>query len=263
MKRTLFLAFVLAAAACTAARAAEPKKALELLKPRLEKALFADAYLTAKSQLVLEATERLASLPAAVRSAELNFVVTGWVKVLGGDAPGNILVAVRWKNGGELWQQKAAGPVRIDEWSDARLPFVPEPPGTDRFFGYLGGQLLTGNEDTGTIKGFNGRLGKTFMGGRYDAAVLYSYAKIGDDFSSSSYGLTGRALFPWTRNMGWNVGGSITRSAPSSGDAVNSLGVLGGINYYLPGGSFDVTVALGNHSVSSLLIGYTVYLTRK
>jgi len=55
----------------------------------------------------------------------------------------------------------------------------------------------------------------------------------------------------------------LTRSAPSPGDAVTSLGVLGGINFFLPGGSFDVTALIGNHSTYSLLIGYTLYLTRK
>ena len=258
-----YLAFLTIMALSLPAAAADYRQALEALKHRLASSVFSGEELTAQNQLVLKTTEKYTALPASARSAQASAALIEWQKVLGPDAPANLLLSVRFKDGGELWLLKAKGPAKIDEWTDSRLPFTQDQPHTDRFFGYIGGQYMRSGGDADNMTGFNGRLGKTFMNGRYDAAVLYGYAKMGSDYSSSSYGLTGRALFPWTAHVGWNLGGSFTRSAPSEGDAVNSLGVLGGINFYLPGGSFDITAALGNHSVYSMLIGYTVYLSRK
>lgn len=245
------------------AAAADYRQALERFKTRLDAEIFSGAALSAQNQLILEATDKYAAMTAEERGLQASWVLVEWSKALSPRAPENLLLSIKWKDGGELWQMKAAKPARIDEWSDTRLPFTPDQPKADRFFGYLGGQYMNGTAETGNMTGFNGRLGKTFMSGRYDAAVLYGYTKVGENSGSSSYGLTGRALFPLNERMGWNLGGSFTRSAPSGGDAVNSTSVLGGVNLYLPGGSFDITASLGNNSMYSLMIGYTLYLTRK
>ena len=262
MKKHLLAVLAVMALSLPAA-AADRRQALETIRPLLDTAAFSGADLSAQDQLVLKAADKYSSMPASARAARTSGALLEWKNALGSDAPAALMLSVRFNGGGELWLLKPSGPAKIDEWSDTRLPFTPEQPNTDRFFGYIGGQYMRGGGSAGNTTGFNGRLGKTFMNGRYDAALLYGYLKLGSDYSSSSYGLTGRALFPWTDHVGWNVGGSLTRSAPSPGDAVTSLGVLGGINFFLPGGSFDVTALIGNHSTYSLLIGYTLYLTRK
>ncbi|MBI4351184.1 MAG: hypothetical protein HY550_07075 [Elusimicrobia bacterium] len=245
------------------AAAADYRQALEGLNQRLDASLFSGAALSAQNQLILEATDKYAALPASERGRRASAALAEWRKALSPRPPANLLLSIRWKDGGELWLLNTAGPVKIDEWADTRLPFAPDQPRADRFFGYVGGQYMNGTEETGNTTGFNGRLGKTFMSGRYDAAILYGYAKTGEAAGSSNYGLTGRALFPLNERMGWNLGGSYIRSVPSSGDAVNNMAALGGVNFYLPGGSLDLTVSLGNNSMYSFMAGYTLYLTRK
>lgn len=262
MKKNLLALLALISFSLPAA-AADYRRAFERFKPRLDTEIFSGAALSAQNQLILEATDKYAAMTAEERGLQASWVLVEWSKALPRGSSANLLLSTKWKDGGELWQMKAARPARIDEWSDTRLPFTPDQPKADRFFGYVGGQYMNGTAETGNTTGFNGRLGKTFMSGRYDAAVLYGYTKMGEDYSSSSYGLTGRALFPLNERMGWNLGGSYTRSVPSSGDAANNMAALGGVNFYLPGGSFDITASLGNNSMYSLLIGYTLYMTRK
>lgn len=261
MKRYLFA--LLAILSLSLPAAADYRQALENLKPRLDPSVFSGAGLSAQNQLILTAADKYAAMPVADRNRQASWALGEWQRTLGPAAPANLMLSISWRNSGELWLLKPTGPVKIDEWTDTRLPFTPDQPNTDRFFGYVGGQLMKGNNTTGNMTAINGRLGKTFMRGRCDAAVLYGYAKMGEDYSSSSYGLTGRALFPLNERMGWNLGGSYARSAPSSGDASNNMAILGGVNLYLPGGSFDITASIGNNSMYSLLIGYTLYLTRK
>lgn len=243
------------------AAAADYQQALKNIKARLDPSLFSGAALSAQNLLMLRATDKYAGLPDSGRSAQASGALIDWRKELRPDIPSNLMLSVKWKDGGELWLMKYAGPARIDSWSDGRLSFSPGEPGKNRFFGYLGGQIMRGG-DMDTVSAFNGRLGTTLFGNRCDAAVIYGHSKAGS-FGVSSYGLTGRALFPLTGHVGWNLGGSFTRSAPSEGGAENSLAALGGINFYLPGGSFDITASAGNHSMYSLLVGYTLYLTRK
>jgi len=262
MKKSLLILLELISFSLPAA-AADYRQAFERFKPRLDTEIFSGAALSAQNQLILEATDKYAAMLPAERGLQASWVLAEWNKALSPRAPANLLLSTKWKDGGELWLMKTAGPARIDEWADTRLPFTPDQPKADRFFGYVGGQYMNGTGETGDLTGFNGRLGKTFMSGRYDAAVLYGYTKMGEAAGSSTYGLTGRALFPLNERMGWNLGGSYTRSAPSSGDAVNNMSALGGVNFYLPGGSFDITASLGNNSMYSLMVGYTLYMTRK
>lgn len=259
MKKHLFTLLATLSLALPAA-AADYNQALKSLKPQLDSSVFSGAVLSPQNQLMLTATDKYVAMPASGRSEQVSRALTQWQKALGPDAPANRILSIRWKDGGELWMLKTSGPARIDFWSDRRLSFTREQ-GKNRFFGYMGGQMMRGG-DMDTIMAFNGRLGTTLFKNRCDAAVLFSYAKMGD-YNLSSYGLLGRALFPLSEHVGWNVGGSYVRNSPSEGDAVNSIAVLGGINFYLPGGSFDVTVSIGNNSMQSLMIGYTLYLTRK
>jgi len=261
MKRYLLAALTLVLLSLPAA-AADYQKAFKTFRNRLDSSVFSGADLSAQNQLILQASDKYVALPASGRFERASVALTGWHMVLAPDAPANLMLSIRWKTGGELWLMKDSGYAKIDEWADARLPFTPDPPNTDRFFGYVGGQLMRGGSATGNMTAFNGRLGKTFLRGRCDAAALYGYSKLGDS-GLSAYGLTGRVLFPLTDKLGWNLGGSFTRSAPSVGEAVNSVAALGGVNFYLPGGSFDVTASVGNKRMYSLLLGYTLYLTRK
>ncbi len=261
--RKYYLCLLAALALALPAAAADYPQALKNLKPRLDSSVFSGASVSAQNQLILTATDKYKAMTSSLRYQQAYTALLSWHSVLSPGAPANLLLSIKWKNGGELWLLKDSGPAKIDEWADTRLPFTPSQPNTDRFFGYLGGQLMKGGSSVGSnMTAFNGRLGKTFLRGRCDAAAIYGYSKLGDA-GLSSYGLTGRVLFPLTDKMGWNLGGSFTRSAPSTGDAVNSIAALGGLNFYLPGGSFDVTASVGNNSMYSLLFGYTLFLTRK
>lgn len=243
------------------AAAADYQQALKHLRTRLDAAVFSGADLSGQNQLRLKATEKYAALPPAGRYTQAFGALVDWRTALRPDAPANLMLSIKWKDGGELWMMKNGAPEKIDYWSDAQLPFAPGQPGRRRFFGYVGGQVMRGS-DMDTTSAFNGRLGTTLFNNRCDAAVLYGRSKMGD-FSIASYGLTGRALFPLSDHVGWNLGASFTRSAPSEGDAANSFAALGGLNFYLPGGSFDITASLGNNSMASLMVGYTLYLTRR
>lgn len=246
------------------ASAADHRQALERLNSRLDRSLFSSASLSAQNQLTLKATDGYAAMPAGERRKLVSWLLTGWRRAIGADAPVNLILSIAYKGGGELWLLSARGAARIDEWSGTRLPFTPDQMNRDRFFGYAGFQFVPAKDDESSgTSAFNARLGKTFLNGRYDAAVFYGYADFGEDSDSTSYGFTGRALFPINKRLGWNLGASLTRNSPSTGDASTGISGVGGINFYLPGGSFDITASMGNKGMYSLMAGYTVHLTRK
>ncbi|MDA8244236.1 MAG: hypothetical protein M0025_08975 [Elusimicrobia bacterium] len=259
MKRTLTLILLLGAALAARAQAA-PQDALKAFSGGLDKSYFTGASLAGDGHPVVEATAAYEALPASGREEQAGKALATWRDASGGISA---LLSVRFGGGGELWLLKKDGPAKLDEWSDSRLPFSrSERRGSDRFFGYVGGQYLHGSGDIDSTTAFNGKLGKTLLGGRYDAALIFGRSKTGD-VATTTYGLTGRALFPLGPRLGWNLGASLTRVTASSGDGVTNVAALGGVSLFLPGGSFDVTLAMGNHSVYSLMLGYTIYLSRK
>lgn len=230
---------------------------------------YSKARLSAQDQLILEASEDPAPNAAARRRQDLAQACGSWTRSLqaaGVDESAPYLMELR-PSGGSLWRcakgQGGKAEIRsVEEWSDDFLPFAASGRNRGRLFGFLGGQLATG----GAIDsmGFNARLGSTLMQDRYDAAVSLGYVSFDSDpaFSITSLGLVLRELFPLSRHAGWNAGVQLLYNKPSIGDADTTVSALTGVNFYLPGGSFDVTLTAGTNSRYSLLLGYTFYLSQ-
>lgn len=247
-------------------------RALEALRADLNAQLFSPARLSASRHLVLEATENYLQLNLIARNSWLSRTCALWKKALedndvAEELPG---FTVLWPAGGQLWHctgQDEAGSEKIgavESWRDDYLR-ISGPAARGGLFGYIGGQaVVNGPVDS---NGYNLRLGSTLYQGRYDAALSYGKSTVATtpSYALSSYGLVGRALFPLDESKGWNLGLQFTRTVSTAGGIntrTDSTGVLGGLNFFLPGGSFDVTVTVGNNSTFGVQLGYTVYLTR-
>ena len=187
----------------------------------------------------------------------------GRIFAAGGIANTAPVLAVEGAGMGELWAPGPEGQaVKLDDWSDESIRVDQTSRRYGRFFGYLGGQLLSGGDYPS--KGFNARLGTTLFKDRYDAAISYSHNSLNntDNSGSSSLGFSGRALFNYTQHVGLNAGAQLDYSRSAGADGSWTPSVLGGLNFYLPQGSFDITITLDTEGSRSLLIGYTVYFSR-
>lgn len=198
--------------------------------------------LPAYSQLALAAKEKaLANAAAAL-----------------GIADGQVVVEL--PAAGELWRVKNGKPAKLDSWSDNELPLGQGTRRAGRWFASFGMQGMSGGDyPSGTL---NMRLGSTLYKGRYDAALTYDYSKQQDALvGRTSLGLVSRALLPINRHGGWNVGAELY-TIDNYGVRQNSFGLVTGLNVYLPGGSFDVTLNLRDKGAYGLLVGYTLFITR-
>lgn len=236
-------------------------RALEILRPKLATAAFSAARLSAPSHLTLQATRLFVSSGTARQRGWVGAALSDWREALrdAGIKDPEPLAAVLWKGGGGLWTLEAGKPVRIEDWSDDRPPLAGEQGRSGRLFGFLGGQMVRGADADAT--GFNARLGSTMLQDRYDLAASFGYAAL-ESVTTRTYGLVGRALFPVAPGLGWNAGVQLSRFDPSRGDVTNTVSVLAGLNFFLPGGSFDVTLQVGSRSTYGVLAGYTFFLTR-
>lgn len=263
MKKKALLGIFLMFWPCKA-KAQVHEEALENFRSRYSSTVFSESRLSSKNHLILQATDVFLTAETSKQTDWVKEAFIQWRKSLqvAGISRGPDFIVVVSQEGGTLWHWKKERVHKLDEWADDRLTF--ENPGgrRDRLFGSLGGQMSTGGRADST--GVNARLGSTLFRNRYDLALTFSHNSVDTSpkFTTQSYGLIGRALFPWRRRVGWNIGGQMIRTVPSQGRAENTLSALGGINLYLPGGSFDVTLTVGNKGSYGFLIGYTVYLTR-
>lgn len=167
---------------------------------------------------------------------------------------------VSFDGGGELWRVKGGEADRLDAWSDAKIRLEEKAVRTGRWFASFGMQSMAGGDYPSAT--LNLRLGSTLYKDRYDLALSYDYSKPQDSLlSRSSLGLVGRALMPLTRHGGWNIGAQVA-SVDNYGVEETKVGVVTGLNVYLPRGSFDITFNLQDKGAYGFLAGYTVYLTR-
>jgi len=169
-------------------------------------------------------------------------------------------LAVELDGEGELWNVKDGGAAKLDSWSDKAMTFGSRPPRTGRWFASFGMQSMSGGDyPSGTL---NLRLGSTLYKNRYDLALAYDYSKPRDaPEGRTSLGLVGRALMPLSVHGGCNIGAQLN-SVDNYGAKTRSIGLVTGLNVYLPGGSFDITLNLQDKGVYGLMAGYTVFITR-
>ena len=66
---------------------------------------------------------------------------------------------------------------------------------------------------------------------------------------------------PLSVHGGCNIGAQLN-SVDNYGAKTRSIGLVTGLNVYLPGGSFDITLNLQDKGVYGLMAGYTVFITR-
>ena len=169
-------------------------------------------------------------------------------------------ISIQSEKAGELWTIKEGKAEKLDAWSDQPLPLGPKTNTIGRWFAAFGMQSMGGGDfPSSTI---NLRLGSTLFQNRYDLAFTYDYSKPRDaQLGRAAVGLVGRALMPLSQHAGWNIGGQLSR-VNNAGIAEGSIGLVTGLNIYLPRGSFDITLNLQDKGVYGFLVGYTVFISR-
>lgn len=175
--------------------------------------------------------------------------------------PGAAFAVVEYNGNGELWTISQSSAAPADAWSRKELRFTGRARKAGRWFGHISGQFARGGDYPSD--GWTARLGTTLYNNRCDAAVSLSRSAFTDIDGSgvTTFGLTGRALYPYTRHAGLNLGIQLDRVS-ASGYSDFSPALTGGVNIYLPGGSFDMSLIMGEEGRLSLLAGYTVYIGR-
>ncbi|HNT97286.1 MAG TPA: hypothetical protein PKK31_03355 [Elusimicrobiales bacterium] len=173
--------------------------------------------------------------------------------------PAAAFAVVEHNGNGELWTISQSSAALADAWSRRELRFTRHSRTAGRWFGHISGQFARGGDYPSN--GWTARLGTTLYNNRYDAAVSLSRNTFTNVEGSdvTTFGLTGRALYPYTRHAGLNLGLQLDRVS-ASGYSGFSPAVTGGVNVYLPGGSFDMSLTFGEEGRISLLAGYTVYI---
>ncbi|PIU19508.1 MAG: hypothetical protein COT18_07135 [Elusimicrobia bacterium CG08_land_8_20_14_0_20_59_10] len=168
--------------------------------------------------------------------------------------------SVEWPGGGELWAMKDGQPVKLDSWSDLSLPLNPKSFNIGRWFGTFGIQSMGGGDYPASS--MNLRVGSTLLRNRYDLAWTYDYYKPAESETyRAAMGLMGRKLMPLSPHGGWNFGAQLSM-LNNYGERSGTLGLVTGLNIYLPRGSFDITLLLQDEGAHGLFAGYTVHLTR-
>ncbi|MBI4655639.1 MAG: hypothetical protein HY746_02710 [Elusimicrobia bacterium] len=172
------------------------------------------------------------------------------------------IIAVELNGEGEVWILENSKALKIDFWSDKTMYLSKPTRKTGRWFGYLGGQIMSGGDFP--ARGWTARIGTTLLKNKYDAALSLSRNAFADieDSGITSIGLTCRRLFQYTEHAGLNIGVQADYARSESASETTPL-ISGGINIYLPGGSFDVTMTFGEQGRSSLMLGYTIFINRQ
>lgn len=175
--------------------------------------------------------------------------------------PGTSVAVVEYAGNGEFWTFTSTHAALADSWSRREMRFGRHAQKAGRWFGYVGGQFVRGGDMPSN--GWTGRLGTTLFKNRYDTAISVSHNSFSEveDSGMTTIGLTMRALYPYTRHVGLNLGIQLDRTS-YTGYSHISPSAIGGINIYLPGGSFDVSLSLGEEGRASLLAGYTIFISK-
>ena len=212
---------------------------------------FAEAALTSGGVLRLKAAESYLKLDESARKAA--------VEAQGKEYPGTSVVSVDYLGNGELWTISDGHASLADSWKRSEIHFGPHMRRFGRWFGYVGAQATRGGDLPSNM--WVGRVGTMLFKNRYDAALSVARNNFTalSDSAVTTIGLTFRSLHPFTEHTGYNYGAELDRTS-YTGYSHISPSVLGGINIYLPGGSFDVTVTQGEMGNRGFMFGYTVYI---
>lgn len=217
-------------------------------------AQFESSSVNASGTTVLKAAKAYTAMPPIGRSG----VVARAANALA--LPPEKPFSVEWAGGGELWALKNGQASKIDSWSDRSLPLNPKSSNKGRWFGSVGLQGMGGGDYPASA--MNLRVGSTLFRNQYDLAWTYDYYKPAESETyRASMGLMGRKLMPLSPQGGWNVGAQLSM-LNNYGERSGTLGLVTGLNIYLPRGSFDITLLLQDEGAYGLLVGYTVHLTR-
>ena len=240
--------------------------AFKNFKSRFHSPAFSDIKLSKKEGLELLATDLYVSSGSARQKAWVAEVIQGLRETkddkLTKGLPQDQLVSVTWSGGGELWHAQSDKLTKVGEWSDNQLYFSETSSSQGRLFAFFGGQIVQGGDVD--VTGFTARIGSTLLKNRYDLAATLSYASINSTPSVkiNSLGVVGRALFPLSEHVGYNLGGQFVRTE-IDGKSELTPGAVAGLNFFNPAGSFDLTLSATDAGRWSLLAGYTLFFDRQ
>jgi len=249
-------------------RAATPSyaAALKHFNDKYFSPAFVGAELSAQNDLVLMGTNVFLEAKAVNQKLLVQEALAAWQKSLRSAAlePSPIWSELIFPSGGSLWRKNGDKVVRVENWSFTHPPVKIQVRSTvGRIFGYIGANTVVGGTLDSTALNF--RLGTTLLNGSYDAALSFGYNSFDTNpkFTSKSYGIVARALLPLTRRIGWNIGGQITRSETSGNTTTDSFNAVGGFNFYILGGSVDLSGTYAKGGSYNIQLGYTVFLTKR
>ncbi|MEK6628672.1 MAG: hypothetical protein AABY53_08595 [Bdellovibrionota bacterium] len=236
------------------------KDPLNDFKSRFQSSAFSNVELSKQQELELSATDLYRSSTPEQKKASVNEALKGWQETE--IEKKDQLASVVWSGGGELWSVQNNKITKVGEWSDSQLHFSQTTPPHGRLFAFFGGQMVQGG--VADVTGFNARIGSTLFKNRYDLAVSLSYASIKTtpSVNTNSLGVVGRALFPLSERVGYNLGGQLVRTEIDS-TPTTTPGAVAGLNFFIPTGSFDVTVSTLDAGRWSLLAGYTLFFNNQ
>ena len=233
---------------------------LKDFKTRFQSPAFSDIQLSMQQELKLSATDLYRSSTPDQKKASVTEALKSWQETE--TEKKDQMAAVAWNGGGELWSARSDKITKVGEWSDNQLHFSATTPPHGRLFAFFGGQMVQGG--VADVTGFNARIGSTLLKDRYDLAASISYASIDTtpSVNTNSLGIVGRALFPLSERVGYNLGGQLVRSE-INGTAQTTPGAVAGLNFFVPTGSFDITLSTLDAGRWSLLAGYTLFFNNQ
>jgi len=265
MKKLLLTFSILLAFVIPAFGKSKPKlDPLKDFKSSFHSTAFSDVNLAPDGELEFTATDAYINSSPLQQQAYVIDALHAWQAKPSPSEPAqkNQLITVTWKGGGDLWNLQSDKPVKVDQWSDNKLFYSQSNSETGRLFAFFGGQTIQGGGID--ITGFNARFGTTLYKNRYDLAATITYASINStpSVNTNSFGVVGRALFPLSEHVGYNLGGQIVRTEAGGTNEITP-GLVAGLNFYAPTGSFDVTLSTIDAGRWSLLAGYTLFFDRE
>lgn len=272
MKRpALLLGALLAAAPLLAAPAAKPSSdgtaALRADWAKHE-AWFANPRLGPSKQLRVDATDDYLETRGVDKKRALEELAAAW-RSRGTAGAEPFMLEVRWPYGGWIWEARRDAKsgreklTMVDRWEDAGFPWIYEAATQDKWFLFLGGQSVSGGS-IGSSSGFNARFGTTLLRGKYDVAVTFNRTSTGPTpkIELNAFGLMGRALFRKSDEWGYNIGGQIVAISGENLETENQVSALFGLNLYQGNGTWDLTLNLGDEGSRTLILGYSIFLSR-